>query len=66
MPLIEFDPPDFPWMFTPAKARRERGLRPWCVLIVVDLDVVAPRGKPGAPFRRSIFQQPRLRRSFRI
>lgn len=32
--MIEFDPPDFPWMFTPAAAAGGR-LRPWCVLIVV-------------------------------
>jgi hypothetical protein len=50
MPLIEFDPPDLPWMFTPAKAGTGDKLRPWCVLVVIDLEVVAaPRGKPGAP-----------------
>jgi hypothetical protein len=50
MPLVEFDPPDFPWMFTPAKADATDKLRPWCVLIVVDLEVVAaPVGKAGAP-----------------
>src|SRR4029079_5469871 len=61
MPLIEFDPPDFPWMFTPARADTSSRpppwrvatsdrLRPWCVLIVVDLAAIdAPRPKPGAP-----------------
>ena len=50
MPLIEFDPPDFPWMFTPARADTSDRLRPWCVLIVVDLAAIAaPRPKPGAP-----------------
>ena len=39
-PLIEFDPPDFPWLFTPAKSPANDHLRPWCVLVVVDLDVV--------------------------
>lgn len=49
-PLIEFDPPDFPWLFTPAKSPTNDQLRPWCVLIVVDLDVVAaPRGEAGKP-----------------
>jgi hypothetical protein len=49
-PLIEFDPPDFPWLFTPAKSGTNDHLRPWCVLIVVDLDVVAaPRGETGRP-----------------
>lgn len=33
---IEFDPPDFPWMFTPARASTDHHLRPWLVLIVVD------------------------------
>ncbi|HZD37583.1 MAG TPA: hypothetical protein VE664_02975 [Actinomycetes bacterium] len=32
---IEFDPPDFPWMFTPAAAGASDRLRPWCVLVVV-------------------------------
>jgi hypothetical protein len=49
-PLIEFDPPDFPWLFTPAKASPNDHLRPWCVLVVVDLSVVdAPRAKAGKP-----------------
>ena len=34
---IEFDRPDLPWLFTPAAAAGER-LRPWLVLLVVDLD----------------------------
>ena len=32
---IEFDPPDFPWMFTPARASSSDRLRPWLVLVVV-------------------------------
>jgi len=41
---IEFDPPDFPWLFTPARGGADDRLRPWCVLVVVDLSVVdAPR-----------------------
>ena len=48
--LIEFDPPDFPWLFTPAKAGAGERLRPWCVLIVVDLARVdAPRTESGRP-----------------
>jgi hypothetical protein len=31
---IEFDRPDFPWLFTPAAAAAEK-LRPWLVLVVV-------------------------------
>jgi hypothetical protein len=34
-PFIEFDRPDFPWLFTPAKADDKGRLRPWLCLIVV-------------------------------
>jgi hypothetical protein len=49
-PAIEFDAPDFPWLFTPAVSGANDRLRPWCVLIVVDLSVVdAPRAEAGHP-----------------
>ena len=38
---IEFDPPDFPWMFSPAKANPDQRLRPWLVLLVLDRANVA-------------------------
>ena len=41
--IVDFDPPDFPWMMTPAKAQDDRRLRPWLVLIVVEL------AKTGTP-----------------
>jgi hypothetical protein len=34
-PAIEFDRPDFPWLFTPAKATTDGKLRPWLCLVVV-------------------------------
>lgn len=34
-PAIEFDRPDFPWLFTPAKANDTGKLRPWLCLVVV-------------------------------
>ena len=34
-PAIEFDRPDFPWLFTPAKANKDNCLRPWLCLVVV-------------------------------
>jgi hypothetical protein len=34
-PAIEFDRPDFPWLFTPAKADDANKLRPWLCLIVL-------------------------------
>ena len=37
-PAIEFDRPDFPWLFTPAAADGARRLRPWICLIVVPQD----------------------------
>jgi hypothetical protein len=47
---IEFDAPDFPWLFTPAMSSANNRLRPWCVLIVVDLSVVQPpAGQAGHP-----------------
>jgi hypothetical protein len=48
VPLIEFDPPDFPWLFTPASSGPDDHLPPWCVLVVVDLAVAdPPRTEPG-------------------
>jgi hypothetical protein len=34
-PGIEFDRPDFPWLFTPAKSDAQSRLRPWLCLVVV-------------------------------
>ena len=34
-PGVEFDRPDFPWLFTPAKAGATGKLRPWLCLVVV-------------------------------
>lgn len=41
--LVDFDPPDFPWMLTPAQANADDRLRPWLVLVVLD------RAKTGVP-----------------
>ncbi len=43
-PAIEFDRPDFPWLFTPAKADAQGRLRPWLCLVVV-------RRQPGVELR---------------
>ena len=43
-PFIEFDRPDFPWLFSPAKADTQGRLRPWLVLVVV-------RRQPGVELR---------------
>ena len=50
--LVDFDPPDFPWMFTPAQPAAQR-LRPWLVLVVFDrARVRPPRMTAGAPLPR--------------
>ena len=33
---VDFDPPDFPWLLTPARADAFGRLRPWLALVVVD------------------------------
>lgn len=43
-PAIEFDRPDFPWLFTPAKSDGSDRIRPWICLIVV-------RKQPGVELR---------------
>lgn len=37
-PFVEFDHPDFPWMFTPAGANAAQILQPWLCLVVVRRD----------------------------
>jgi len=37
-PSMEFDRPDFPWLFTPVNANSKRQLHPWVCLIVVKKD----------------------------
>ncbi|MEO8410223.1 MAG: hypothetical protein ABI478_06600, partial [Propionivibrio sp.] len=45
---IEFDPPDFPWLFTPAKADANERLMPWLALVVFDAAKVGePQVRPG-------------------
>lgn len=40
--VVDFDPPDFPWLLTPARASAGGQLRPWLVLVVVERAKVAP------------------------
>ncbi|WP_254532750.1 hypothetical protein [Natrinema gelatinilyticum] len=45
-PAVEFDRPDLPWLFTPAKATKAKGkLRPWLCLVTV-------RKQDGVKLRR--------------
>ena len=54
LPAIEFDRPDFPWLFTPAAAPTAPAtadrLRPWLVLVIVERQPGVSLGvQPGAP-----------------
>jgi hypothetical protein len=40
-PLLEFEQPDLPWRYTPAKATGQDRLRPWLCLIVLRDDEIA-------------------------
>jgi hypothetical protein len=49
-PAIEFDSPDFPWLFTPARADPGEKLRPWlCLAVVRKQEGVTLRADPGLP-----------------
>lgn len=50
---IEFDNPELPWLFTPARANSQDRLRPWLVLVVVETSgadrVAAPAVERARP-----------------
>jgi hypothetical protein len=37
LPAVQFGRPDLPWLFTPAAATAQHRLRPWIVLVVVEV-----------------------------
>jgi hypothetical protein len=48
--LVEFDRPDFPWLFTPLSADGQSRLRPWLCLVVVKQQAGVSLGSPaGSP-----------------
>lgn len=47
-PLLEFDRPDLPWLFTPAAANDRDRLRPWIALLVFE----QPGGEDDAQMRQ--------------
>ena len=56
---IEFDPPDFPWMFTPAAPGASDRLRPWLVLVVVERqDGVDIKVAPNRPLPQIVIEAP--------
>jgi hypothetical protein len=49
-PCVEFDRPDFPWLFTPASQGANSKLRPWlCLVVVRKQDGVALTSTPDSP-----------------
>jgi hypothetical protein len=47
---VEFDRPDYPWLFTPAAANPDGKLRPWlCLVVVRKQDGVTIGSSPDAP-----------------
>ncbi|HLL17924.1 MAG TPA: hypothetical protein VK439_04005, partial [Rubrivivax sp.] len=47
---VDFDPPDFPWLLTPARADSAGRLRPWLVLVVLERPgAKLPALQPGHP-----------------
>lgn len=53
--IVDFDPPDFPWMLTPARANADDRLRPWLVLVVLET------AKVGRPRMHSPALLPQIR-----
>jgi hypothetical protein len=49
---VEFDRPDFPWLFTPAVPDPQNRLPPWIVLVVVRKNVGTITVDPGRPLPR--------------
>ena len=58
-PCIEFDRPDFPWLFTPARAEANARLRPWlCLIIVRKQDGVTLGSTPDSPLATLLIATP--------
>src|SRR5262249_32973159 len=64
---IDFDAPDFPWLFTPAAAGGQGGLRPWLCLVVVERDgstLSAASGRPLPVLSANAAELPDLLESY--
>lgn len=58
-PSVEFDRPDFPWLFTPARADGSHRLRPWlCLVVVRKQPGVALASSSGTPLPRLAIDAP--------
>ena len=47
--MVEFDRPDFPWLFTPAVPDADKRLRPWVCLVVVRKESATLTAAPNQP-----------------
>ena len=66
---IEFDAPDFPWLFTPAAAASQGRLRPWLCLVVVERDeasLSAASGRPLPVLNAAAAELPDLAESYAV
>jgi hypothetical protein len=68
-PLVEFDRPDFPWLFSPVSENALGQLRPWVVLVVLprdesQLDVSPARPLPVIHVPAAASQLPDLSQSW--
>ena len=59
---IEFERPDFPWLFTPAKAEKgHERLRPWiCLIVVKQQEGVSLKSVSGRPLPTLRFDTPAI------
>lgn len=66
-PFIEFDRPDFPWLFTPGKPDAGDRLLPWIVLVVLRKDdgkIITDVAKPSPELECDIKELPDLNESW--
>jgi hypothetical protein len=58
-PAVEFDRPDFPWLFTPASAEGGAKLRPWlCLVVVRKQDGVSLTSTADSPLPKLLITKP--------
>jgi len=66
-PFIEFDRPDFPWLFTPGKQDANDCLLPWIILVVLpktEGEIITDPAKPYPELLCAINELPDLKESW--
>lgn len=66
-PFIEFDRPDFPWLFTPGKQDANDCLLPWIILVVLpkeEGEIITDPAKPFPELQCTINELPDLKESW--